>query len=203
MLSRHRTRSADHVHSVAPSTKEETVLHITLHVRGCGIKGHWKVVCRNSRSNDHHHDKRRHYQERTRSQHRSDPRQTHPRERSERRNRQRVEAISDDYDDYDEAEQTFDTIHVQVCDAISSTRREVFTTIPIKPPNTTSTKLKIKLKIDTGASGNTLPMRTMEQIYNTDEKIQNVLTQENVKLTAYNGKEIKYCRYNTYATLRQ
>ena len=48
---------------------------------------------------------------------------------------------------------------------------------------------KIRLKIDTGAAGNTLPLRTLNQMYpKGNGKIQ---PEQNIKLTSYSGNEIK------------
>ena len=48
---------------------------------------------------------------------------------------------------------------------------------------------KIRLKIDTGAAGNTLPLRTLNQMYpKGNGKIQ---SEQNIKLTSYSGNEIK------------
>ena len=146
----------------------------------CGMKGHWKVVCRNkTKIRAREHDKPARRKERSKSR---------PRQRDRSESRHQVEMVTDD----PESETIFDTIQVEVCE-ISDSRREVFTTLRIKPPKTTDDKLKIKLKIDTGASGNTLPMRTLKQMYETEEQIQSILTQESVRLMAYNGKPIRYC----------
>jgi hypothetical protein len=73
--------------------------------------------------------------------------------------------------------------------------KEATITLPVKPQNATGLKkATIKLKIDTGSSGNTVPMRIIRQMYKNDRHtIGKNLTQENVKLTAYNGRSIKYC----------
>ena len=49
---------------------------------------------------------------------------------------------------------------------------------------------KIKLKVDTGAAGNTLPLRTYKQMYKTLPPKDILEPTRNVKLVAYNGQEI-------------
>ena len=55
-------------------------------------------------------------------------------------------------------------------------------------PNKPNGKHYLKLKIDTGASGNTLPVRTRMQVY--PQQLPQ-LQHNNTKLTAYNGEQIK------------
>ncbi|KAI0218502.1 hypothetical protein LSAT2_029813 [Lamellibrachia satsuma] len=45
-----------------------------------------------------------------------------------------------------------------------ATRDEVFTAVDVRCPGRKSVKL-LRLKIDTGAQGNTLPIRTLRQMY--------------------------------------
>ena len=52
------------------------------------------------------------------------------------------------------------------CIRISSVRSEVFTTLDVICPRKKGMR-KIKLKVDTGAAGNTLPLRTYKQMYKT------------------------------------
>ena len=52
------------------------------------------------------------------------------------------------------------------CIRISSVRSEVFTTLDAICPRKKGMR-KIKLKVDTGAAGNTLPLRTCKQMYKT------------------------------------
>ena len=64
-------------------------------------------------------------------------------------------------------------------------RKEAFTNLLIRLPQKKS-KHKLKLKIDSGAAGNTLPVRTIGQMYR--DKYKDVIQRaHNVRLTAYNG----------------
>ena len=87
------------------------------------------------------------------------------------------------------------------CIRISTVRNEVFTTLDAICPRKKGIR-KIKLKVDTGAAGNILPLRTHKQMYNTlplrtYKQMYKTLPPKdileptrNVKLVAYNGQEI-------------
>ena len=89
------------------------------------------------------------------------------------------------------------------CIRISSVRNEVFTTLDVICPRKKGMR-KIKLKVDTGAAGNTpplslrtyrqmyntLPLRTYKQMYKTLPPKNILEPTRNVKLVAYNGQEI-------------
>ena len=87
------------------------------------------------------------------------------------------------------------------CIRISSVRNEVFTTLDVICPRKKGMR-KIKLKVDTGAAGNTLPLRTYKQMYKTlplrtYKQMYKTLPPKdileptrNVKLVAYSGQEI-------------
>ena len=65
---------------------------------------------------------------------------------------------------------------------------EAFSIIDVECPNLHGVK-RLKLKVDTGASANTLPLRTVRQMYGDNWSSQTRRT--NVRLTAYKGSEIK------------
>ena len=75
------------------------------------------------------------------------------------------------------------------CIRISSVRNEVFTTLDDICPWKKGIR-KIKLKVDTGAAGNTLPLRTYKQMYKTLPPEDILDPTRNVRLVAYNGQEI-------------
>ena len=80
------------------------------------------------------------------------------------------------------------TVSNKCFDDINHQRNEAFTTLRTYLPNKPKGKHYLKLKIDTGASGNTLPVRTLMQIY--PHQLPQ-LQHNNTKLTAYNGEQIK------------
>ena len=50
---------------------------------------------------------------------------------------------------------------------------------------------ELKLKVDTGSSENTRPLRTIQQMYEK-ERWKQLIQPNNATLTAYNGSQIKY-----------
>ena len=74
-------------------------------------------------------------------------------------------------------------------DAISK-RDEAFTTIQIKGPKLDGTK-SLRLKLDTGAQGNALPIRTFKQMYGDTDPEELLDPTGNTTLTAYSGGRIK------------
>ena len=100
-----------------------------------------------------------------------------------------VDEISDDVGN-EKYEQLYYSITVsnKCFDAINHQRNEAFTTLRINLPNKPKGKQCLKVKIDTGASGNTLPVRTLMQMY--PQQLPQ-LQPNNTKLTAYNGEQIK------------
>ena len=75
-------------------------------------------------------------------------------------------------------------------DSIDKTVRDsAYTELKVQVPNIKGTH-NLKLKIDTGASGNTLPIRTYHQMFG-DKPFNQVLKQvKNITLSAYNGQTI-------------
>jgi len=144
--------------------------------KACGKKGHWEVVCR------------------SRKQDATEPKSHSKRRQDGRRktNRSRMDEFQDENESDDEASQ-FDSFIVDSVEK-GNGRKEATITLPVKPQNATGLKkATIKLKIDTGASGNTVPMRIVRAMYKNDRrKINENLTQERIRLTAYNGKSIRY-----------
>ena len=70
-----------------------------------------------------------------------------------------------------------------------SVRNEIFTTLDVICPRKKGMR-KIKLKVDTGAAGNTLPLRTYKQMYKTLSPKDILEPTRNIKLVAYNCQEI-------------
>jgi hypothetical protein len=62
----------------------------------------------------------------------------------------------------------------------------------VHPPGRSDNAFKINFKLDTGASGNTIPLRILKEIYDCPDEIKENVQKEKVKLTAYNGLPIKY-----------
>ena len=127
----------------------------------CGKLNHWSKVCRSRNSDDNRNQQ----------------------QQGKRSNN--VHDIEHDVDDDDDAH-LFDCIQI----ASQTIRKEVFTDLFVLLPGKENMKDKIRLKIDTGAAGNTLPLRTIKQMYGHDYN-QMITPDRSVRLTAYNGQDIK------------
>ena len=110
----------------------------------------------------------------------------------------KVHSVDTDYDtDGESYQQSFYpiTVSTQCIDAIdnmSTTRDEAFVVLDVQQPGLKGTGYTLRLKIDSGASGNTLPMRMFRQMYGDKADPRNLLEPANcIKLTVYNGEEIR------------
>ena len=68
-------------------------------------------------------------------------------------------------------------------------RQEVYTTLKVVCPERAG-QHHLRLKVDTGSGGNTLPLRTINQMY-TSNKWKQIVQPTTHKLKAYNGKPVK------------
>ena len=94
----------------------------------------------------------------------------------------------------------YNMIHIRVSDISSNTERdEAYGKIQIHVPGSVDDNVKryLKLKVDTGAQGNTLPLRTFRNMMpdklddNGYPNRREVNSAENTTLTAYNGTTIR------------
>lgn len=159
----------------------------------CKRKGHWEVAClqkKKSGNDGHTSGKRENFQRKQQWRRRSKSRDRNGR----RSTPQRVHTITEEQLQTDEYFP--DTVNKgceNFFDEVSKNREQVFTILKCKPPNLPDGNYNLKLKVDTGASGNTLPLRTFIQMYGSESvNNSNVLKDcSNVNLTAYNGESIK------------
>ena len=117
---------------------------------------------------------------------------------SSHRKNSKVHSVDTDYETGGESYQQSCyaiTVSTQCLDAIdnrSTTRDEAFAVLDVQQPGLKGTGYTVRLKIDSGASGNTLPMRTFRQMYGDKADTRKLLEPANgIKLTAYNGEEIR------------
>ena len=126
-----------------------------------------------------------------------------PRQERERRHRRKgqkskkVHVVYQDSDSNDYDSDNFDELSFSEITqhGAHDSRTEVFTSLKVKLPRRPGTH-KLKVKVDTGAGGNTLPLRTFKQMFpeQTDEQgfPRSGATQpKNTILTAYNGSTIR------------
>ena len=131
----------------------------------CGKKGHWRRACRQRKREDLARA----------------PSSDSKRKIKERKKIHDMASESEDTSDDDDIKH--DAIN------IFSIRNEVFTTMDVVAPGKTG-KTPIKLKIDTGASGNTLTLQTFRNLYGKRDPSKVITPVKNTKLTAYNGQKI-------------
>ena len=131
----------------------------------CGKKGHWRRACRQRKREDLARA----------------PSSDSKRKIKERKKIHDMASESEDTSDDDDIKH--DTIN------IFSIRNEVFATVDVVAPGKTG-KTPIKLKIDTGASGNTLTLQTFRNLYGKRDPSKVITPVKNTKLTAYNGQKI-------------
>ena len=152
----------------------------------CGNRGHFAICCnkqRNRRPEEKPNQRGKwyntdHKEPRDTRYKKSPKRKVHSIQQQHVENESENESGSDD--PYLQA--FYDVIE------ISNKRDVAFVTLDVKIPEIKGTH-KLRLKIDTGASGNTLPIRIVKQMYgHLDEERMRPVT--DVVLTAYNGKQI-------------
>ena len=160
----------------------------------CNAIGHWKC-CWKTRTQQRPSSSGKR-DDRTPSNRHGNPRRR--RTPSSHRKNSKVHSVDTDYEtDGESYQQSFYaiTVSTQCLDAIditSTTRDEAFVVLDVQPPGLKGTGYTLRLKIDSGASGNTLPMRTFRQMYGNKADTRNLLEPANgIKLTAYNGEDIR------------
>ena len=157
--------------------------------KACGAKSHWAKKCRNTKcgsSPKAHRSPNRH---RRRRRSRS-PSPTGRRRRMHHQHQNRKGKNMNNIQqqpDSDEEQATFYNITVSnLC--IEDKRTEAYASITITCPQKTG-QHNLLIKLDTGAEANTLPLRTIEQMYK--DKWTDIIRPSKTKLSAYNGTNIK------------
>ena len=145
----------------------------------CGKIGHWKKFCRKRKGTNRPKDVQQ------RGDTKPDGKQHRDAGKGSRRRDRRFHDLEPaaSYTSEEDSTEPYD------CICISSVRNEVFTTLDVICRWKKGIR-KIKLKVDTGAAGNTLPLRTYKQMYKTLPPKDVLEPTRNVKVVAYNGQEI-------------
>ena len=125
----------------------------------CKCKGHWEKFCRKKN--------------RAGQQNSADHNQQ----------QHRVDTTESSAADDGTSNRVFDAIHIDAVDK----RSQVISLFSVKAPYLHG-NCKIKLKVDTGSAGNTLPVRTVRQMYG--EQWEKHMKPGNHRLTAYSGDPI-------------
>ncbi len=166
----------------------------------CGAKGHWSQCCRKTRGGKVQGKARSDVQGRDRDTKTSFSPGRKKKHRDSRKSSKfkNVHCLESDYSTDGEAYQKdFFSITIsnkclhEIAEARVIRSDEAYTCLDVQPPGLKRDDYTLKLKIDTGASGNTLPLRTFHQMYGTNQKqLPFLQPAHNVKLTVYNGQEI-------------
>ncbi len=168
--------------------------------KACGSKGHWAKCCRKSKRKQQ--KGKPNQRQRSASRGRSQSRSRTKGARSKSRDGSRpVDLMQDNHaqhytatDNQDDDQSQVDLLYsIHIFDLSMTPVQpnkldEAFRIIDVECPSLHGVK-RLKLKVDTGASANTLPLRTVRQMYGDNWSSQTRRT--NVRLTAYNGSEIK------------
>jgi len=163
----------------------------------CKALGHWAPFCRKTarkrdtsrtRRQSHHKSTDRH-RGRSQSGNRHRRRHKSPYNKGPRKDRS-VSTLDVDQAQDPTATYTKEFFSVSVCsfEEEEPHRKSAFTTLHVQCPKLKGTH-RLKLKIDTGADGNTLPVRTMCQMYGDSWKT--MVQPTSARLRAYNGSPIK------------
>lgn len=158
----------------------------------CGTKGHWAKCCKKTKR------QRQHFSRGRRSKSRPPQNKQH-RQASKNYYRRQSESHVDAIDSSDTVEECAYqkqfhsiTISEKCMHSIDSKppREEAYTILNVKPPDLPDYGHTLRIKIDTGASGNALPLRTFKQMYGKDANTQKRLTKNYRRLSAYSGHQI-------------
>ena len=151
----------------------------------CGKKNHWAKVCQ-SKSVIHKHGTQQGPKRGTQQGPKHGTQQRGHHQKSHHMHE--MQAMTDEFDTF-----TFNNVQIS---SVRSNRDEAFVTVNVKPHSRPGVHNLI-LKVDTGAQGNTLPLRTYRQMF-PDQLTKDGLPKygvvqpaQQVRLTAYNGTNIK------------
>ena len=145
----------------------------------CGNLGHWHICCRKLKRREDQPPKRSDKEQKhsTKSQHRKPYKPQHK--------HRHVNICEEDSLSENELTTTFDVLNNANIDA--TTLDKAFTKLAMKAPKITG-KCFLKVKLDTGANANALPLRTYQQMYG-DQTLNNLLP-SSTRLTSYSGDAI-------------
>ena len=140
----------------------------------CQRIGHWARKCRSGQqTHTQHDDKPKSYGGNRKNYH-----------------KKKTHALEMDEEEFELDELLIEDIRL---DTVEMPSTEAFTSIRVPSSTTASGLQKVKVKVDTGAGGNVMPLRIFRQLH--PEKIDSTgrpvgLTQVRTRMTAYNGGEI-------------
>ena len=148
----------------------------------CGKQNHFRNMCyknKERKKSSSHHSKHRRRQSPA-------PRKPSPKEDSYKKT---VNSVESEHNLSYVADNVLDCGEIVVHVVSAEERQSIFAKLNVRPPGVKQ-KVTLKVKADTGANGNILPRRCLEQMYPNTEDRRTKLRINNVKLTAVNGTDI-------------
>ena len=148
---------------------------------GCGIIGHWRKFCRKSQTRN------------TANKESSVPQSIHSRKIPSRGNDKNRTYRSHEIDFSQNEEEEPSLVYYSIAMADINTQSkdsEAFVTLDINHKNIEAKMPRLHLKVDTGAGGNTLPLRTYKQMFKNIPTSELTTPEPTMKLTSYSGNEI-------------
>ena len=156
----------------------------------CGKLHHWQRVCRQATCRTSGVERRQQSSGRHRSR-------TRPGHRANRDERQRGGVHSVDKNGRsDQLSANFELLSFDNVETNAVERDEVYATLRITLNDKANTPATLRVKVDTGAQGNVMPLRTFQRMYPSDVDIEGLpmrgcLEHRDTILTAYNGQQIQ------------
>ncbi len=156
---------------------------------GCSAMGHWKKMCRKTnRRGDQKDDK-----DQAKGQHGQGRR---PWKRpwkkpwhgakGKPKSQNEVQVLEDEGETYSKSFYSISIGNI----SLNAVKDEAYTTLMVEYPNSPVTGT-LRIKVDTGAGGNTLPLRTYQQMFGSIPTSQILTPEPSTTLTSYSGHRIK------------
>ena len=171
-----------------PKPREKCPAHGTT-CENCGKPNHWKAVCQSEAQKLRGQQNRQPLYDRQPQP--APSKNTYRAQDRKNYRRRKVHAVAqEDTSDEDSDFECVSFSQITVDSVTQDTRDEVFAHINIQIPEKPHIPAELKVKVDTGAQGNLLPLRIFRQMCpaRTD-----LLTHSQTILTAYNGTKIPQC----------
>jgi hypothetical protein len=166
----------------------------------CGGMGHWAKQCRSKqkRTNEKYNNDNPNRGRQNRGRQNRGRGHRKGRFRNRRRNVDETHdpnPVTSDSESQSQDEASIEFYGIGVIDAVHDPDRELYRTINIMCPDKKG-EHRLSLKVDSGAWGNTLPLKTLKRMYGND-KWENVIQPTFQKLEAYNKTQIPCVGYIT------
>ena len=115
--------------------------------RKCNQWNHWEQVCRSKQTQDRKN---------------KPPHRPPPKSMSSKSNQNRIHVVEESNSDFDEL--LFESIQID-SSAVNPARDEAFAKVQVELPDINHPKAMLKMKVNTGAQGNILPLRIYKNMF--------------------------------------